>query len=86
MSVLKKACGSVLAGSRNRIQRTGKTGVPGLYHKAMSDVISSVLPPAGPYQAETRMLFRVAKASFDTRPLFHQSYADIVTVRLGPPA
>jgi hypothetical protein len=52
MSVLKKACGSRFAsGSRTRTQRTGSGGVPALYHKAMTDVISSALPLAWPYKA-----------------------------------
>ena len=63
MSVLKNACGSRFpSGSRTKSQRTGKAGVPGLYHNAMSDVISSILPLTWPYQAETRMLVqRVAE-------------------------
>ena len=68
-SVLKKAWGSRFpSGSRTRTHRTGNTGVPGLYHKAMSDVISSVLPSAWPYQAETTILVQLV-AELDSRVL-----------------
>ena len=44
-SVLKKACGARLPSrSRTSTQRMGNTGVPGLYHRAVLEVISSSLP------------------------------------------
>ena len=68
-SVLKKACGSRFSsGSRTRTHRTGSTGVPGLYHKAMSDVISSALPSAWPDQAEA-IIFVQLVAGLDSRVL-----------------
>src|ERR1035437_1201075 len=68
-SVLKKAWGARFAsGSRTSTQRTGNTGVPGLYHKAMSDVISSALPSTWPYQAETMILIQIV-AGLDSRVL-----------------
>src|SRR5665213_493679 len=68
-SVLKKACGSRFSsGSRTRTHRTGNTGVPGLYHKAIPDVISSALPLTWPYQAETKILVHLV-AGLDSRVL-----------------
>lgn len=69
MSVLKKACGSRFpSGSRTRTHRTGNTGVPGLYHKEIPDVISSALPLTWPYQAETKIPVQLV-AGFDSRVL-----------------
>src|ERR1700712_5436979 len=69
MSVLKKACGSRFSsGSRTSTHRTGNTGVPGLYHKATPDVISSALPLTWPYQAETK-IFVQHVAGLDSKVL-----------------
>ena len=69
VSVLKQACGSRFSsGSRTSPHRTGNTGVPGLYHKAIPDVISSALPLVWPYQAETNILVQRV-AGLDNRVL-----------------
>lgn len=69
ISVLKNAWGARFAsGSRTSTQRTGDTGVLGLYHNAVLDVISRVLPSSWPYQAERMILVQIV-AGLDSRVL-----------------
>ena len=66
VSVLKKACGARLpSGSLTSTQRTGLGGVPGRYHKAVSEVISSVLFSLRPYQEDT-VILRQGVAGFES--------------------
>lgn len=81
--------GRLPSGSRTSTQRIGITGVPGLYHKAVSDVISSVLPSTWPYQADTMILAQVVTgldrsvSSFGSAGPFCAGWPRVRVVRFG---
>ena len=74
VSVLNKAWGARLpSGSRTGTQWIGITGVPGLYHEAASDVVSSVLPSTWPYHADAMILAHVVAGWQMPLPLFRSA-------------